>query len=277
MTKPLIIAVAPNGARLAKSDHPALPLAPREVGLEAARCREAGAAMIHLHVRDAEDRHTLDLDRYREAIAAVRREAGPEMIVQVTTEAVGLYAPAEQMAAIAALRPEAFSVAVRELFAEPDDEAAAASFLAGQARAGTLVQHILYDAGDVTRFQGLVARGLIPLQRASVLFVLGRYSTGQRSQPSDLLPFLAAWNSGHHLDLPWALCAFGRREAACLIAAACLGGDVRVGFENNLWRPDGSLAPDNAAQVAALAALARGLGIEVAGPAVARTLLAARR
>lgn len=277
MTKPLIIAVAPNGARLTKADHPALPITPRELGLEAARCREAGAAMIHLHVRDAEERHSLDLDRYRAAIAAVRREAGPEMIVQVTTESVGLYAPAEQIAAIRGLRPEAFSVAVRELFAEPDDEGAAAAFLAEQARAGTLVQHILYDAGDVTRFQGLVARGLIPLERASVLFVLGRYSTGQRSEPADLLPFLAAWNSGHHLDLPWALCAFGRQEAACLITASCLGGDVRVGFENNLWRPDGSLAPDNATQVAAIASLARRLGLEIATPTIARTLLSARR
>ncbi|GJD48785.1 3-keto-5-aminohexanoate cleavage enzyme [Methylobacterium crusticola] len=274
MTKPLIIAVAPNGARRTKADHPALPIDPREIGLEAARCREAGAAMIHLHVRDAEERHSLDVDRYRAAVAAVRREA-PEMICQVTTEAVGLYAPHEQVAAMRALRPEAFSVALRELFAEPDDEAAGAAFLAEQAGAGTLVQHILYDAGDVTRFQGLVARGLIPLERASVLFVLGRYAPGQRSDPADLLPFLAAWQeTGHHLDLPWALCAFGRREAACMIAAAALGGHVRVGFENNLWRPDGSLAADNAAQVAEVAGLARAVGLDLADPAAARALLA---
>ena len=272
MAIPLVITVAPNGARRTKADHPALPIDPRDIGLEAARCREAGAAMIHLHVRDAEQRHTLDLDRYRAALAAIRREAGPEMICQVTTEAVGLYAPAEQMAAMRALKPEAFSVALREIFAEPEDEGAAAAFLAEQARAGVMVQHILYDAGDVTRFQGLVARGLIPLERASVLFVLGRYAVGQRSDPADLLPFLTAWNSEHHLDLPWALCAFGPREAACLIAAAALGGHARVGFENNLWRPDGSLAPDNAAQVAGLAALARSIGIAVATSVQARAL-----
>ena len=84
--------------------------------------------MIHLHVRDAEQRHTLDLDRYRAALAAVRREAGPEMICQVTTEAVGLYSPAEQMAAMRALKPEAFSVALRELFAD---------VLGGAPRSGT--------------------------------------------------------------------------------------------------------------------------------------------
>ncbi len=59
-----MITVAPNGPAAPRPTTPALPIEPREIGLEAARCREAGAAMIHLHVRDAENRHTLDLDRY---------------------------------------------------------------------------------------------------------------------------------------------------------------------------------------------------------------------
>src|ERR671917_2716010 len=111
MIGPLIITVAPNGARRGKADHLAIPLTPAEIGVEAARCQEAGAAMIHLHVRDAEGRHSLDPDLYRAAIAAVRREAGSDLIVQVTTEAVGLYAPEEQIAAMRALEPEAFSAA----------------------------------------------------------------------------------------------------------------------------------------------------------------------
>ena len=68
--------------------------------------------------------HHLPVASVPAALAAVRREAGPEMICQVTTEAVGLYSPAEQMAAMRALKPEAFSVALRELFTEPEDEAA---------------------------------------------------------------------------------------------------------------------------------------------------------
>jgi 3-keto-5-aminohexanoate cleavage enzyme len=94
------------------------------------------------------------------------------------------------------------------------------------------------------------------------LFVLGRYTQGQQSSPNDLLPFLNAWA----LDLPWALCAFGRREAACAITAACLGGHVRVGFENNLYLSDGTLAPDNAALVRGVADVARSLGLVVATP-----------
>ncbi len=273
MTRPVIVAVAPNGARRTTADHPALPITPRDLGLAAARCREAGAAMIHLHVRDDAGRHSLDVARYRAAIAAVRREAGPEMICQVTTESVGRYGPAEQIAAVRELAPDAFSVALRELFAEPQDEAPGAKFLAEQAASGVLVQHILYDPDDVGRFRTLVTRGLIPPACAGVLFVLGRYAVDQRSVPADLLPFLEGWQAGRPLDLPWAVCAFGPCEAACMVAAATLGGDVRIGFENNLWRADGSVARDNADQIAAFRAIAESLGLSVADPAAARALL----
>ncbi|MHA1599614.1 MAG: 3-keto-5-aminohexanoate cleavage protein, partial [Alphaproteobacteria bacterium] len=94
---PLILTVAPNGARRGHADHPALPITPDEIGRCAAACADAGAAMIHLHVRDRDGGHSLDADAYRAAIDAVRREAGERIIVQVTSEAVGIYEPAEQM------------------------------------------------------------------------------------------------------------------------------------------------------------------------------------
>lgn len=62
---PLVIAVAPNGARKTKKDHPALPIEPRELAIEAASCIEKGAAMIHLHVRDASGGHSLDAGGYQ--------------------------------------------------------------------------------------------------------------------------------------------------------------------------------------------------------------------
>jgi uncharacterized protein (DUF849 family) len=193
MMDPLIITVAPNGARRGKADHPAIPLTPAEIGIEAARCKEAGAAMIHLHVRDAEGRHSLDPDLYRAAIAAVQQEAGPDLIVQVTTEAVGIFTPDQQIAAMQALQPEAFSVAVRELIPDEEAETVAAQFLKEQAERGVFIQHILYDENDVRRFGDLIDREVIPRTGASGLFVLGRYTQGQQSSPNDLLPFLNAW------------------------------------------------------------------------------------
>ena len=66
----VVVTVAPNGGRKTKADHPALPLTADELARTAAECLERGASMIHLHVRDAEGRHSLDPEAYRATIAA---------------------------------------------------------------------------------------------------------------------------------------------------------------------------------------------------------------
>lgn len=110
---PLILAVAPTGARLTKADHAALPMTADEIARDAARCLERGACMVHLHVRDHNGRHTLDVDAYRDATAAIRRATGERLIVPATSEAAGLYAPAEQMAVIRGLCPQAIGSRLR--------------------------------------------------------------------------------------------------------------------------------------------------------------------
>ena len=171
---------------------------------------------------------------------------------------------------VRALRPEAVSLAVRELIPDAGREAEAAAFLAWLDGAGILAQFIVYSPEDLARFDDLMARGVIPGERRFLLFVLGRYSADQQSSPDDLLPFLAANERGH----PWAVCAFGRREAACAVTAGGVGGHARIGFENNLRLPDGGLAPDNAALVAAAVRGMAAIGRPLADAAVARALMA---
>ncbi|QKD05334.1 hypothetical protein EB235_30775 [Mesorhizobium loti R88b] len=89
---------------------------------------------------------------------------------------------------------------------------------------------------------------MIPFENPPVLYVLGRYTVGQTSRPSDLLPFLAADTAAFS---HWMVCAFGRQEIACVTSGALLGGHSRVGFENNLFLPDGALASGNQDLVAA--------------------------
>ena len=267
---PLVVMVAPNGARRTKADHANLPITPAEIAEEAVRCAEAGASVLHVHVRSDDGRHTLDAGRYRAAIAAVRQNLGERMVIQVTTEAVGRYGPAEQMGLVRELHPEAVSLALAELI--PDDEAtdAAAAFLNWLKHERIAPQYILYAPDEVARFHDLRARGVIPQRRPFVLFVLGRYDGTTEAEPRDLLPFLAV----HDAACPWAACAFGRREAACVLTAAGLGGHARVGFENNLWRADGSLAASNAELVEQVAAGARLLGRDIADVATTRAFLA---
>lgn len=251
VTQPIAIAIAPNGARKTHADHPALPITPDELAACARQCVDAGAAMLHLHVRRPDGTHSLEPDDYRPAIAAVQQAVGDALVIQITTEAVGIYTPAQQMASVRALQPEATSAALRELVPDAAHEAEAARFFGELAAARTAIQYILYSADDVVRYRDLRARGVLPDTPHWVLFVLGRYSAGQRSDPTDLLPFLQAWSDGGQLtaNVPWAMCAFGPREAECALTAALLGGHARLGFENNMALPDGSTAPNNAALV----------------------------
>jgi 3-keto-5-aminohexanoate cleavage enzyme len=243
------IMVAPNGARRGKADHPALPVTIREIVASAAACFAAGAGGIHAHVRDAEGQHVLDAGLYAELMAELARVV-PGMAVQITTEAVGRYSPAEQRALVARLRPASVSVALREITADPDSRLTRA-FFHDCAEASIAVQHILYSAEDVDQLAQLIAQRIVPAAPLQILHVLGRYTAGQRSTPTDLYAPLARQRA-EGLKADWAVCAFGPTETACLLAAWREGGKARIGFENNLLMADGSLAASNAERVSEL-------------------------
>ena len=102
----------------------------------------------------------------------------------------------------------------------------------------------------MTRFETLRERGIVPDAWPFVLLVLGRYSDSTIGDPQLLPEYVACLNP----DVTWAVCCFGITEDAAVIAAGEMNGHARVGFENNLLLPDGSVAPDNAALVMLAAA-----------------------
>ncbi|MEW9807902.1 3-keto-5-aminohexanoate cleavage protein [Mesorhizobium sp. ZMM04-5] len=266
------IAVAPNGGRRTRADHPAIPMTAAAMARTAAECLDAGASMIHVHVRDGNGRHLLDADAYRSVTAAIRAEVADSLIIQITTESLGLYRPEEQSAVLKAVRPEAASLALRELAPDDKSEAEFGALLRWMDRENVLPQIILYEPSEAVRLKDMMERGVVPRRDVPVLYVLGRYTVGQTSEPADLLPFLAP-------DMPrfghWTVCAFGKAEAACVTAGALLGGHVRVGFENNLFLPDGSLAPSNAALVATVSKSVRALGLGINAASAVRCAHAA--
>ncbi|MFZ0601987.1 MAG: 3-keto-5-aminohexanoate cleavage protein [Roseiarcus sp.] len=242
------LAVAPNGGRKTKADHPSLPLTADELARTAAECLERGASMIHLHVRDAEGRHCLDPEAYRAAIASICEAVGDRLVLQITSESLGRYSPAEQRAAVLRTNPEAVSLVLRELAPETADEKDFGDFLGKLRQMRVHPQIILYTPVEAERLGAMAKAGLIPFDRLSVLYVLGRFALTRTGIPRDLLPFLAPEAPRFHA---WSVCAFGRRETACVTAAALLGGHARVGFENNLALPSGERAASNAELVGA--------------------------
>jgi uncharacterized protein (DUF849 family) len=245
---PLMVMAAPNGARLAREGHPAVPLTTAELVSCAVQLLDAGVSVLHLHVRDRQAAHTLDTARYQEALDAIRAELGDALVLQVTTEAVGRYTPQQQMEVVRRLRPEAVSLALRELC--PDEAAlpAAAAFFADCVNMNCWAQYILYSAADVERFERYRKAGVFAQDRPSVLLVLGRYADGMAGHPEQLPALLQGLDTSH---CHWAVCCFGALEGQVLQAAAGLGGHVRIGFENNQVLPDGRLATDNAELVTA--------------------------
>ncbi len=235
------VLVAPNGARRGHGDHPALPITTDEIVKAAKTCNRAGAQGLHLHVRDQAGQHSLDAGLYRETIAELS-SAVPDMDIQITTEAAGIFGVQAQLDCLQNVRPDWASISVREIVRSPE---LAPKVYALCAEQGTRVQHILYDAADVELLTHWQAEGVVKSDQVERLLVLGRYATAQESCPNDLDMF------PHSAD-PWMVCAFGRQEHACLQKAARLGGDMRVGFENSLAGPDGQAWADNAASVAAL-------------------------
>jgi uncharacterized protein (DUF849 family) len=237
---------APNGARKTRADHPALPVSPEELADCAESIMIAGASVMHLHVRDDEGRHSLDVDRYRLAIDAIRDRVGDRLVVQVTTEACGIYEPEQQMTMVRMLRPEAVSLALKELCPTNDSEPGMREFLSWLEAERIMAQHILYTPDEVERFCRLRDKRVIPDDRQQfVLFVLGRYSDNLTGDPGELGAFVSALDT----DIEWAVCCFGRTEQQAAFFAASTEGHVRVGFENNLFLPNGEVAADNAALV----------------------------
>lgn len=237
--------VAPNGATKTKSDHPALPITLAEITETARDCLAAGADGLHLHLRDDAGRHLLDAGAYAEALSHLRRQV-PGMIVQITTEAAGIYDPQHQRDVALGSGAELVSISVREMLR--DDAEVTSRFYAECGARGISVQHILYDIADATALADVLPDEQLSNPDLQLLFVLGRYTAGQSSDPAMLVPF-TDWLGTQEGTPDWMVCAFGAGESACLMAARAAGGKMRIGFENSVWHGDGRLARDNAERV----------------------------
>lgn len=249
------IMVAPNGARRGKADHPQIPITEAELVATAKACRAAGAGGLHLHVRDAAGAHSLDVGRYRSALAAIG-QAVPDLFLQVTSEAAGRFDAAAQRAMIRELRPASVSVALREMCPDFEIDTDVSAFYAWAAEANVCVQHILYSPRELDSFLATIDAGVIPGRHHQLQLVLGSYTSGIDPKPGDLDPYRTRLRARADLTFDWMVCAFGAAETACLSYALASGGKVRVGFENSLWNADGSLASDNAERVREVVAAA---------------------
>lgn len=245
MADPFIIMSAPNGARRQKADHPSLPITPDDMADCAEEIVEAGATILHLHVRDDQNKHSLDPDRYRASIKAIRERIGDKLIIQATSEAVGIYSRHEQIAMVKKLKPEAVSLALREICPSDAELSDTAEFIAWMTKEHIFPQYILYDEHDYDRFETYRKQGIFMNDAPFTLFVLGRFpKAADAKYNAQRLKEITK-----HVGSPWAMCGFGSNERDCVDHAAINSGHIRVGFENNIHRTEGTLLANNAEMI----------------------------
>ena len=246
------IMVAPNGARRTTSDHPAIPVTIDQIVRTAKACDAAGAGAMHFHVRDAGQQHVLDAGLYKEALAELET-AVPHMHLQITTECIGKYSPEDMRTLAYNVIPPGISIGIIEMIPDGQPTVEDIRLYKTLYEAGTRIQHICYFPEHLDIVRQIMDKANLPEDDIWCLFTIGHYS-GRVSRPEMINTFLDKLDQ-LNLSPDWAICAFAEQEQICLEQAVSRGGKVRVGFENSLFMPDGSIAEDNAARVAAARAL----------------------
>lgn len=264
----LIITAALTGAEVTRAQQPALPVTPQEIGVAAAECAAAGAAIVHVHARLNDGTPTQDKEVYRQIIAEVQQRC--DVIVQVSTGgAVGMSAT-ERLAPVT-LKPEMATLSMGSVnfggdvfMNHPDDMAAFATAMRAH---GVKPELEIFDSGMLTSACRWLARGLLasPAHFDLVLGIPG----GMAATPEALMYLRAQLPR----DATWTVAGIGAAQLPLGALAIVLGGHVRVGFEDNVYYRKGELANSNAQLVARMARLAKELGREPASADEARAIL----
>ncbi len=266
----LIITVAGVGAETTKQAQPNLPVTAEEIGVDAARCREAGAAMYHLHVRRPDGTPTQDREVFATAIAEIRKRT--DIIIQASTGgAMGM--TADERLQPLELRPEMASLTTGtanfgdEVFF--NDQALMSEFYERERAAGVRPEFEIFEAGQIDNALRLVER----LGPAGPLlhwdFVLG-VPGSMSGEPRNLM-FLV--DSIPKEGSTWTCTGIGRWHMPVTMTALALGGNVRLGFEDNIFLHRKVLAESNARLVERVVRLAREWNREPATPDEARQIL----
>ena len=268
---PLIITAAITGAETTKEMNPALPITPVEQAKAARECVDAGASVIHLHVRDKNGKPSQSLDDFRASIEAIRSACDPKTIIQISTGgAVG--APMEErIRPIVQMKPEMASLNIASMNFGDEvflNEPLNVKKLAKHMRELKVVPEVeVYDAGHVDVARKLLKDGLLshPIHYQFVLGVPG----GLSGEPRNLQFMVGSIDK----EDSWAVAGVGRYQLPLSIMSVVMGGHVRVGFEDNVFYHKGVLAKNNAELVARVVRIAREFNRPVATPTEARKLL----
>src|SRR3990170_1026537 len=282
--QPVIITCSISGAIANREQCPAIPYTPEEYAAEARRAVDEGASQIHIHARTPDGIPSYEIEDFRAIARAILDEVG-DVIVNYSTGAIGV--PMEKRLAylrelkpdVAALNMSSMNYAkysrrrkdfvFKAVFENSFDTII--EFLTAMRELGIRPEHECFDAGHIATLDPLLDMGLLaePLQISLVMGVNGGVRPNARnvSLMADQIP------GGPEGPNNWQVIGISREQWRLIGAALALGGNVRVGLEDNFYLPDGEMAKSNGELIAKARQMTEDVGRRPATVAEARELL----
>ena len=287
------IVVAVNGGMQKDREGAKVPITPAEIAEDAAFCAKEGAAIIHVHARDAEGRNTGDLAIYEDIIRRIRAETN--LLVQ-TTNGIGvrrdpktgeqIWPSDEERLALLNIdpKPDLYGIAAGSMdFWHPEGGYPGEtpyinspnflrSTLPHVYKSGSTVEFELTEVNVVHRLSRLADEGIID-RNASNLWLLHGGGIGNTPPTARALVYSVDEQQRLFPNAKWGVLGAGTAQFTMAALGIAMGCDtVRVGFEDNIYLPNGNAAHRNHELVAAARKLVESIGREIATPAEARAM-----
>lgn len=293
----IIITAAVTGATHTPSLSPYFPSTPEEIIKDAVEAHKAGAAVVHVHARDPEDcRPTPDINIMREIVASIKQQCNA--VICITTGGAVWMSSEQRLAPAVELQPELASCnagSVNFVFADLAAKIKNPKFdweipylqktnelvftntftgleyyLKTMNELGIRPEFEVYDVGMINNIAYFIEKGLVQ-QPVYLQFVMG--ILGGIPATVDNLVYLVKTAREQIGEFVWSCAAAGKTQFPMVTAALTMGGNARVGLEDNLYLKPGVLAKSSAEQVIQIKEIAERLGLEIASPDEARQIL----
>lgn len=286
--KKTIITCAVTGNITQPHQHPGLPITPQQIADACLEAAEAGAAVVHIHVRNPETgAPSMEVKHYQEVMERIR-DKNKSLIINLTTGPGGRFIPTPGNPRVAAegsnlmppeprvehvkvLRPEICSLDLNTMFMGTSVVINTPSSVTRMAEiindAGVIPEIEIFDSGDLNMARDLMDQGILK-KPALFSFVLG-IKYGFSATPETVAYAKSLLPEGSI----WTAFGIGRAEFPMVAQSFLQGGHVRVGLEDNLYLSQGVLAPSNAALVDKAKNIIELLGGQVASAEEAREIL----
>ena len=266
----LIITAAICGAEVTKEHNPAVPYTKEEMIREAKAAYDAGAAVIHVHVREDDGTPTQSKARFAEILPAIQEACPGAILIPSTGGATGM-SPEERLQPTE-LFPEMATLDCGtcnfgdEIF--DNTMPTMRAFGKRMIENGIKPEYECFELGHIDTVLGMAKKGEVPGDPMQFNFVLGVHGCTPATVEN-----LAFFASKIPANATWTVSGVGRAAWTMAAAAIAMGGNVRVGFEDNIYLGKGQKAASNGELVAKVVRIAKELGREIATPAEAREIL----